>query len=690
MDEFRRVRLYSTMLRSIDAPLLQRISPIMILLMCLVMPKNTHGLPLSFQNPGSVAALPLSSLLNHCARVANQKELCPHHNHRSPSLVLLRAVDDSSEAAAAASSQELQKENIRDERPVIVTFPSYWALANMQQGDFVTSSPFSVIDGGNQHQKHEFRVVLYPRGGGHPSSNTNNNINTSNKERDEEEGGFGMSYKILPIFQPGSLKNSNLGVYLQYINNDDDSSTVDATFRLRLKGKQNAGPRFDVEFSAGMRFVPEGQGKLSDGLANDYGSHLMQAELLPSFLGVGASTTTIAQQQGGNGSNGNNNEKYDEQLDVEVQIKVHTSSASCLKDTSSGNNNIFAFNDIRNVKKEDGNKGEDVHDTEQVRVGKIVVPVVSSLEQRSRMFQQGVYPGVEYRITRILDGKEPGKDNTMTSTAKEAITSSGKEDALFERDLFLSQPGAEYEMKPIYPLVAQLEREWPVRVKESDIPKLFTPNMYNAASAIGSLFTAVGGLTVAFLLSQLVSLYFIPSKSMDPTLQVGDVLLVEKVTPRFKNSNVGDVVLFTPPSPLVDIVAASSNGGKKLSDRDLFVKRIAAGPGDAVSTTKAGSVAINGQKPVGRRDLCDTEPLRLIEKYITPVDGENNIVPENSVFVMGDCSSVSVDSRVWGSLSRDNIVGRPIFRLFPLKRFGAVPPLPMQMEESEAVDTTTN
>jgi signal peptidase I len=277
-------------------------------------------------------------------------------------------------------------------------------------------------------------------------------------------------------------------------------------------------------------------------------------------------------------------------------------------------------------------------------VGKIVVPVLSGLSQRPKMFEQGTYPGVEYRILRILkDGQER----------------------------FTSCPGAQYELKPVYPLVPQLERQWPIRVKEEDIPKLYTPSMYNALSAFGSLFLAASGLFTAFLLSQAISLFFIPSKSMEPTLSVGDVLLVEKVSSRLGQSSrnkVGDIVLFSPPNKLQQIVA--SNGGN-LSSRDLFVKRIAASAGDKVSVYKDGKVEINDENVVdGRRDLCEAEPLRLIEKYIEP--SEDNVVEPKKVFVMGDCSSVSVDSRVWGSLESRNIIGRPIVRLWPLNRFGKV------------------
>jgi len=159
---------------------------------------------------------------------------------------------------------------------------------------------------------------------------------------------------------------------------------------------------------------------------------------------------------------------------------------------------------------------------------------------------------------------------------------------------------------------------------------------------------------------------------MDPTLQVGDVLLVDKFSPRILRhlsmNKVNDIILFSPPSKLQEIV--TKNGGK-LKSRDLFIKRVAATSGDKVTVYNDGEVEINDENVVnGRRDLCEAEPLRLIEKYIQ--HSKDEIINSNEIFVMGDCSSVSIDSRVWGPLDRKNIRGRPILRLWPLSRFGRV------------------
>ena len=434
-----------------------------------------------------------------------------------------------------------------------------------------------------------------------------------------------MSYKMLPFF---TKPVDRVGMYLQYLPETTDE-IVDATFCLRLKGRR----KFDVEWRAGMRFVHKTKSNLAEGLANDFGAHFMQTQVLQDFLGLA-----------------NDNLDDPTPIQAHIQVTIHNSSMEFLQDTNPntyGGSSPSLREEMKQQKKDYsksffGAFGDDIrtppptspfeHNSDLVRVGRIVVPILTRLSQRPKLFQLGAYPGVEYRILRILwKGQER----------------------------FTSCPGAEYELKPIYPLVQQLERPWPVTVNEQDIPKMYTPNMYNAVSALGSLLTAVVGLATAYIISQAVSIFFIPSRSMDPTLQVGDVLLVDKVTPRLfhQQQRVGDVVLFSPPSKLRDIVAA--NGGT-LTPRDLFVKRIAAESGDVVAVDATGKTLVNQMAVVGDRDLCQSARRReWIEQYVQPKD---QIVLKEEVFVLGDCSSVSIDSRVWGPLDGNEIVGKPIIR----------------------------
>ena len=184
------------------------------------------------------------------------------------------------------------------------------------------------------------------------------------------------------------------------------------------------------------------------------------------------------------------------------------------------------------------------------------------------------------------------------------------------------------------------------------------------------LFVVVGlsPLWGGFLLSQLGSAYVIPSRSMEATLRVGDVVLAEKVSRLVSLPyEVNDLVLFSPPANLLQIVEES--GGAKLGPRDLFVKRVAALAGDTVELLPDGAVAVNG---VPRK----APPLQCVEEGAGTQKGSSaevsRVIPDGQVFVLGDCPARSTDSRTWGPLPMENVVARPVVRVWPLERRGTI------------------
>jgi signal peptidase I len=168
-------------------------------------------------------------------------------------------------------------------------------------------------------------------------------------------------------------------------------------------------------------------------------------------------------------------------------------------------------------------------------------------------------------------------------------------------------------------------------------------------------------VAVALLLAFLIRTFiaeprYIPSESMVPTLNVGDRLVVEKVLYKFHPPHFGDIVVFNPPLEL------QRRGYPK---NQAFIKRIIGQPGDKINIEN-NHVYLNG-KPLTENYIQDN--------YITPRPEQlynQTQVPENQFFVMGDNRNDSNDSRYWGFLPTENIIGRAVFRFFPFNRIGKI------------------
>lgn len=144
---------------------------------------------------------------------------------------------------------------------------------------------------------------------------------------------------------------------------------------------------------------------------------------------------------------------------------------------------------------------------------------------------------------------------------------------------------------------------------------------------------------------------FIPSDSMIPTLQLGDRLVVEKVSYRFHPPKAGDIVVFEPPTQL------QIQGYAK---DQAFIKRVIGESGQIVSVAN-GKVYLNNQ-PLKEDYIAESPDYRWGPKQ----------VPENQIFVMGDNRNNSNDSHIWGFLPTENIIGRALFRFWPFDRIGFV------------------
>jgi signal peptidase I len=169
----------------------------------------------------------------------------------------------------------------------------------------------------------------------------------------------------------------------------------------------------------------------------------------------------------------------------------------------------------------------------------------------------------------------------------------------------------------------------------------------------------------------IVKPYQIPSPSMEPTLDVGQRVLVNRLSYRFGDPEIGDIVVFHPPAGAEN---GQDCGTQKQAGQPCpepteekadtnFIKRIVAGPGDDLYI-EGGVPVVNGE--------------RAAEDFTRSCGGvgagcnfrEEITIPPDHYFMMGDNRGQSDDSRYWGPVPRDWIIGQAFFTYWPPDRIG--------------------
>ena len=157
----------------------------------------------------------------------------------------------------------------------------------------------------------------------------------------------------------------------------------------------------------------------------------------------------------------------------------------------------------------------------------------------------------------------------------------------------------------------------------------------------------------SFLFALLVRLFlleprFIPSLSMFPTFDVGDQLLVDKITHVQRGYNRKDVVVFNPSQTYIDLTG----------NREALIKRVVAVAGDTVEV-KNHKVYVNGIEQ--DEPFINEEP----DYELSP-----RVVPAGMLLVLGDNRNHSFDGHVWGFLPEQNVIGRAVVKYWPPWRVG--------------------
>jgi len=180
----------------------------------------------------------------------------------------------------------------------------------------------------------------------------------------------------------------------------------------------------------------------------------------------------------------------------------------------------------------------------------------------------------------------------------------------------------------------------------------------------------VVGLVALLLVVFVIRTYYIDSISMIPTLQVGDVFLIDQLDYHLRAPRDGEIAVFKPPVP------SGGNG---------FIKRIIGAPGDAIRIS-GGIVYRNGHPLTEPYENQPPSYDLAIRNYTIYVNGaalqpaqadipprgkwqSPDHIPDGFYFMLGDNRNYSDDSHVWGFVPRSSFGGRAFMIIWPLSRF---------------------
>lgn len=168
---------------------------------------------------------------------------------------------------------------------------------------------------------------------------------------------------------------------------------------------------------------------------------------------------------------------------------------------------------------------------------------------------------------------------------------------------------------------------------------------------VRELFNTILFVVAVFVLMQLaLPRSVVDGQSMHPTLETGDYLIVSRLNYLVVKPNHGDVIVFNSPRPLRE-------------NEPPLIKRVIGLPGDVVELTNQ-QVYLNGEL-LGEPylgELCDTSHCR---------DNRWELGPEE-YFMLGDNRNNSRDSRAFGPVPKENIIGQALFRYWPLDNIGLI------------------
>ncbi len=185
----------------------------------------------------------------------------------------------------------------------------------------------------------------------------------------------------------------------------------------------------------------------------------------------------------------------------------------------------------------------------------------------------------------------------------------------------------------------------------SELPERKKSNFFNPIREIIQ-FILIAALVVVPIRWFVAQPFIVSGASMEETFQSGEYLIVDQLTYRFNDPKRGDIVVFRYPR----------------DPSKFFIKRVIGLPGDRVEISGTTITIYNDEYRSGM--VLDEHYVKSMDPVLSPI---SESLSDREYYVLGDNRDQSSDSRNWGMLQEENIMGRALLRLFPIQRIDLFP-----------------
>ncbi len=191
-------------------------------------------------------------------------------------------------------------------------------------------------------------------------------------------------------------------------------------------------------------------------------------------------------------------------------------------------------------------------------------------------------------------------------------------------------------------------------------------NDFRKHPVVDLIITVVIAVGIAYLVQAfIVKPYRVPSGSMEPTIAIGERIIAARFVYRFADPKRDEIIVFHPNGESAEVYDAETASG------ETFVKRLVGMPGETIGAVDGRVYVCAGEGPQNGLAIAETPGCSFpAEPFVSsPQDSFGPVrIADNRYFMMGDNRSDSDDSRNWGSITKEQMIGKAFMSYWPPSR----------------------